>query len=97
MPAVTTARTSELYYRAHKYLAFIGIAIFTVVALLAHRFIELWLGPGFSATARALIVLTGVQIANLAGGPALLILVGGNSRACRSVRSDWHVRNADRQ
>lgn len=70
------ARTSELYYRAHKYLAFIGIAIFAVVALLAHRFIELWLGPGFSATARALIVLTGVQIANLAGGPALLILVG---------------------
>jgi O-antigen/teichoic acid export membrane protein len=70
------ARTSELYYRAHKYLAFIGVAMFTVVALLAHRFIELWLGPGFSATARALIVLTGVQIANLAGGPALLILVG---------------------
>jgi O-antigen/teichoic acid export membrane protein len=70
------ARTSQLYYRAHKYLAFIGIAMFTVVGLLAHRFIELWLGPGFSATARALIVLTGVQIANLAGGPALLILVG---------------------
>jgi O-antigen/teichoic acid export membrane protein len=70
------ARTSELYYRAHKYLAFIGIAMFTVVGLLAHRFIELWLGPGFSATARALVVLTGVQIANLAGGPALLMLVG---------------------
>ena len=75
------ARTSELYYRAHKYLAFIGIAMFTVVSLLAHRFIELWLGPGFSATARALIVLTGVQIANLAGGPALLILVGRGTLA----------------
>jgi O-antigen/teichoic acid export membrane protein len=70
------ARTAELYYRAHKYLAFIGVAMFTVVGLLAHRFIDLWLGPGFSATARALIVLTGVQIANLAGGPALLILIG---------------------
>jgi O-antigen/teichoic acid export membrane protein len=70
------ARTEELYYRAHKYLALVGVAIFTVVGLLAHRFIELWLGPGFSATARALIVLTGVQIANLVGGPALLILVG---------------------
>jgi O-antigen/teichoic acid export membrane protein len=70
------ARMSELYYRAHKYLAFIGVAVFIVVALLAHRFIELWLGPGFSASARALIVLTGVQIANLAGSPALLILVG---------------------
>jgi O-antigen/teichoic acid export membrane protein len=70
------AKTSELYYRAHKYLAFIGIAIFMVVGLLAHRFVDLWLGPGFSATARALIVLTGVQIAHLAAGPALLILVG---------------------
>lgn len=69
-------RASELYYRTHKYLAFIGVATFTLVALLAHRFIELWLGPGFSAAARALIVLTGVQIANLAGSPALLILVG---------------------
>jgi len=70
------ARTSELYYRSHKYLAFIGVAMFTVVALLAHRFVDLWLGSGFSATARALIVLTGVQIAHLAAGPALLILVG---------------------
>jgi O-antigen/teichoic acid export membrane protein len=70
------ARTSELYYRAHKYLAFIGVAMFTVVGLLAYRFVELWLGPGFSTTARALIVLTGVQIAHLAAGPALLILVG---------------------
>ena len=70
------ARTSELYYRSHKYLAFIGVAMFAVVWLLAHRFVDLWLGPGFSATARALVVLTGVQIANLAGGPALLILVG---------------------
>ena len=70
------ARTSELYYRAHKYLAFVGVALFAVVALLAHRFVELWLGPGFSATARALIVLTGVQIANLAAGPALFILIG---------------------
>ena len=70
------ARTSELYYRSHKYLAFIGVAMFTVVWLLAHRFVDLWLGPGFSATARALVVLTGVQIANLAGAPALLILVG---------------------
>jgi O-antigen/teichoic acid export membrane protein len=70
------ARTAELYYRTHKYLAVIGIAMFTVVALLAHRFIDLWLGPGFSATARALIVLTGVQTAHLAAGPALLILVG---------------------
>lgn len=70
------ARTSELYYRAHKYLACIGIALFAVVGLMAHRFVDLWLGPGFSPTARALIVLTGVHITNLAAGPALFILIG---------------------
>lgn len=70
------ARTQELYYRTHKYLAFVGGALVGVVLLLAHRFVELWLGAGFSGTARALMVLTGVQIANLACGPALLILIG---------------------
>jgi O-antigen/teichoic acid export membrane protein len=70
------ARGQELYYRAHKYLAFAGAGMFSVVALLAHRFVELWLGPGFTGTARALVVLTGVQIGNLVGAPALLILIG---------------------
>jgi O-antigen/teichoic acid export membrane protein len=70
------ARARELYYRAHKYLAFVGVGMFLVVALLAHRFVELWLGTGFEGTARALIVLAGVQIGNLAGAPALLILIG---------------------
>ncbi len=75
------ARTSELYYRAHKYVGFIGIAMFIVVALLGRQFVDLWLGPGFSATARALIVLTGVHIGNLAAAPALFILIGrGNLR-----------------
>jgi O-antigen/teichoic acid export membrane protein len=70
------ARAQELYYRAHKYLAFVGAGIFLVVVLMAHRFVELWLGPGFTGTARALIVLTGVQIGNLAAAPALLMLIG---------------------
>jgi len=69
-------RTRELYYRTHKYLACIGCALIGVVLLLAHRFVELWLGPGFTGTTRALMVLTGVQIANLGCGPALLILIG---------------------
>jgi O-antigen/teichoic acid export membrane protein len=70
------ARSQELYYRAHKYLAFVGVGMFLVVALLANRFVELWLGPSFGDTARALIVLTGVQVGNLASAPALLILIG---------------------
>ncbi|HWY57358.1 MAG TPA: oligosaccharide flippase family protein [Terriglobales bacterium] len=69
-------RAEELYYRAHKYLAFVGVGMFLVVALQAHRFVELWLGPGFTGTARALIVLTGVQVGNLACAPALFILIG---------------------
>jgi O-antigen/teichoic acid export membrane protein len=70
------ARGQELYYRAHKYLAFVGVGMFLVVALLAHRFVELWLGPGFAGTAGALIVLTGVQVGNLVCAPALLMLIG---------------------
>jgi O-antigen/teichoic acid export membrane protein len=70
------ARAQELYYRAHKYLAFAGVGMFLVVAMMAHRFVELWLGPGFAGTARALIVLSGVQIGNLVAAPALLILIG---------------------
>ena len=62
------ARTSELYYRAHKYLAFIGIATFTVVGLLAHRFIELWLARVF-CDARALIVLTACKSQTLPVDP----------------------------
>ena len=68
-------RKSSAYW-AQKYLAFLGTGIFLVVALLARRFVELWLGPGFNGTARALIVLTGVQIGNLAAAPALLMLIG---------------------
>jgi O-antigen/teichoic acid export membrane protein len=69
-------RAQELYYRAHKYLAFAGVGMFLVVTILARRFVELWLGPGFGGTARALIVLSGVQIGNLAAAPALLIFIG---------------------
>ena len=70
------ARAQELYYRVHKYLAFVGVGIFLVVTQFAHRFVELWLGAGFAGTARALIVLTGVQIGNLVAAPALLMLIG---------------------
>jgi O-antigen/teichoic acid export membrane protein len=69
-------RAQTLYYRAHKYLAFVGAGILLLVAVSAHRFVGLWLGRGFTGTARALIVLTGVQIGNLAAAPALLMLIG---------------------
>jgi O-antigen/teichoic acid export membrane protein len=91
------ARTSELYYRAHKYLAFIGVAVFVVVALLAHRFIELWLGPGFSASARAHRTdgSTNRQPCRFTRAPD----PGwkGNSGACSSLRLGGHVRHSDPQ
>ncbi len=69
-------RSQQLYYRSHKYLAFLAVGIFMIVATMTYRFVELWLGVGFTGTAHALIVLTGVQLANLSGAPASLILIG---------------------
>lgn len=71
-----SAKTRELYYRTHKYLAFMGLPIIFVVAAVSHRFVELWLGPGFSAAALALTILTAVNILNLACAPGALILTG---------------------
>ena len=69
------SRTSELYRRTHKYLAFLGVPIIMIVGLMAHRFVEIWLGPGFSAAAAALIVLTAVHFLNLTCAPGVFILV----------------------
>lgn len=67
-------RTTELYYRVQKYLAFLGLPIIVFMAVISRRFVELWLGPGFSAAAIALAVLTGVHIFNLTSGPGALLL-----------------------
>jgi O-antigen/teichoic acid export membrane protein len=69
-------KTKELYYRTHKYLAFLGLPIVFLIASISHRFVELWLGPGFSAAASALNILTAVNILNLACAPGALILTG---------------------
>jgi O-antigen/teichoic acid export membrane protein len=45
-----------------------------LISLLGHRFIEVWLSSGFSATGTALIVLVWVQLFNLCSGPGLFIL-----------------------
>ena len=70
------SRTSVLYHRTHKYLAFLGVPIIILVWLIARRFMELWLGPSFSPAASALIVLICAQFFNLTSGPGLFILVG---------------------
>jgi O-antigen/teichoic acid export membrane protein len=71
-----TAKLEELYYRAHKYLALVGVPIVIAVVELARRFVHVWLGPGYEPVAPALAVLTAVQFINLSTGPGYLILVG---------------------
>jgi FkbM family methyltransferase len=71
----------ELYQRSQKYLAMVGVAIILITVLLAHRFVEVWLGPRFAPLAAALIVLTVTQLVNLSTGPAFFIFISkGNLR-----------------
>jgi len=83
LPAVTELearqdqpRQMELYYRTHKYLAFVGVPLAVLAGLLARRFVALWLGPGFSAAATALAILASVHLFNLTCAPAGLIFIG---------------------
>jgi O-antigen/teichoic acid export membrane protein len=71
------AKLAHLYYRAHKYLAFIGVPLVVYVIFVARRFVELWVGPSLSIIAVPLSVLLVVNFINLTTGPGLTILVGG--------------------
>jgi O-antigen/teichoic acid export membrane protein len=75
-------RLVELYYRAHKYLAFVGVPTVCYVGLVSSRFIQLWIGPSFTMIASPLAILVFVNIFNLTSGPGFLILAGnGNLEA----------------
>ncbi len=75
------ARTKELYYRAHKYLAFFGVPVVCYVIAISPRFVELWLGPGLKMIALPLSILLVVNFFNLATGPGFMIFAGsGNLR-----------------
>lgn len=70
------SRLQELYYRAHKYLAVVGVPAVFYVAAVSSRFVELWLGPNMKMIAWPLSVLLTVNFFNLASGPGFLILSG---------------------
>ena len=70
------ARQMELYYRTHKYLAFLSVPMAVLAGLLAQRFVLLWLGPGFSVAAMALALLASVNLFNLTCAPAALVFIG---------------------
>jgi len=69
-------RLQELHYRAHKYLALIGVPAVFYGAAVSNRFVELWLGPNMKMIAWPLSVLLAVNFFNLASGPGFLILSG---------------------
>jgi O-antigen/teichoic acid export membrane protein len=66
----------DLYLRAHKYMAFVGIPIMVYVLLVSKRFVALWLGPSMSVVAFPLCILVLVNFFNLTSGPGFLILIG---------------------
>jgi O-antigen/teichoic acid export membrane protein len=74
-------RLQELHYRAHKYLALVGVPAVFYGAAVSSRFVELWLGPNMKIIGWPLSVLLAVNFFNLTTGPGFLILSGrGNLR-----------------
>lgn len=72
-------RLRELYYRTHKYLAFLGVPIVSFVAAISNRFVDLWLGPNLRIIALPLSILLVVNFFNLATGPGFMIFAGGGN------------------
>jgi O-antigen/teichoic acid export membrane protein len=70
------AKLRELYYRAHKYLALVGVPLVLYVAFASKRLVDLWLGPKMGVVALPLAVLVLVNFFNLTTGPGYLILIG---------------------
>ena len=69
-------RLKELYYRTHKYLAFVGVPIVCYVAAISSPFVSLWIGPNLRSIAVPLSVLLFFNFINLATGPGFLIFAG---------------------
>jgi O-antigen/teichoic acid export membrane protein len=70
-------RLAQLYYRAHKYLALLGVPLAVYITFVSKEFVGLWVGPSLGVIAIPLSVLLIVNFVNLTTGPGLLILVGG--------------------
>jgi O-antigen/teichoic acid export membrane protein len=70
------ARLKELYYRAHKYIAFLSIPLVVLAAVLCRQFVNLWLGPQLIVVAVPFALLVLTNILNLITGPGFLISIG---------------------
>lgn len=79
-------RLVELYYRAHKYLAFVGVPVVCYVGAVSIRFVQLWIGPSLEIVALPMVILVFVNFFNLTSGPGFLIFAG-NGNLGPGVRS----------
>jgi O-antigen/teichoic acid export membrane protein len=76
-----SARITHLYFRTHKYLALVGTPVVFYTALVAKRFVTLWVGPSYGFIGLPLSILLAVNFFNLTTGPGFFILMGkGNLR-----------------
>jgi len=66
----------ELYYRVHKYLAFLAVPLVFFCVAISARFVELWIGPSLTVVARPLCILLVVNLIALMTGPGYMIFVG---------------------
>ncbi len=69
-------RLAELYYRSHKYLAFIGVPIVCYTFVISNSFVKLWLGPNLLLIARPLAILVLIGFVNLTTGPGFSMFAG---------------------
>jgi len=69
-------RLADLYFRTHKYLAWIGVPFLVYVVFISKHFVQLWIGPNLVFLATPLSVLLIVNFLNLLTGPGLLTLIG---------------------
>jgi O-antigen/teichoic acid export membrane protein len=69
-------KVAELYYRAHKYLAFVSVPVVFFLVAISARFVELWIGPSFRVVALPLAILLLINLFNLTTGPGYMILAG---------------------
>ncbi len=66
----------ELYYRAHKYMAFVGVPLTLFAVAVSARFVDLWLGSNLRIVAMPLSVLLVVNFLNVTTAPGYLIFAG---------------------
>lgn len=73
------SRIRTLYFRAHKYLALVGVPAVCFAVVVSHRFVELWLGPTMGKIALPFSALLIANFLNLGSGPGFLIFAGSGN------------------